>query len=288
MEKQLQLQLQELLGAPIEKQSSISGGDISRAYLLCTSKSRFFCKVHNGAEAYPMFLAEKDGLEAIRRTRTIKTPEVLCCEPIQSGACLVMEYVEARKPLPHHMQKLGHQLAALHQSRSGDFGWNMNNYIGSLGQSNRKHTGWASFYACERLLPQLQLAQQKGLLSKDEIPDRKRAQDVLKQYGPERKPSMLHGDLWSGNFLISSEGVPYLIDPAVYYGDHEVDIAMTRLFGGFGPEFYKAHEAVFPRTEGSTERQELYRLYYLLVHLNLFGVSYYKPVKQILSKYFCI
>lgn len=286
MDKDLEYQLSQALGDPIQKTVPLSGGDISRAFLLRTRNARFFCKVHNGREAHTMFLAEKDGLKAIAASGAVQTPDVLYCEPIKTGACLVLEYIEPKNPSAQNMEKLACQLASLHQGVSRDFGWHMDNFIGSLPQANNHRSDWVSFYTDHRLLPQLQLARQKGLLSENAFSDSGKMKVTLKNFGLETKPSLLHGDLWSGNYLISSEGIPYLIDPAVYYGHHEVDIAMTRLFRGFPKEFYTAYEEVFPRKEGWKERQELYQLYYLLVHLNLFGSSYYAPVRQILSKYF--
>ena len=142
------------------------------------------------------------------------------------------------------------------------------------------------FYIDERLLPQFDLAQSKGLLRSNEIPDKEIMKGNLNDLIKVVKPSLLHGDLWGGNFLIGKDGTPYLIDPAVYYGHHEVDIAMSKLFGGFGSAFYSAYYEVFPESSRINDRIEIYQLYYLLVHLNIFGSSYYGSVKQILNKYF--
>ncbi|MFL1011187.1 fructosamine kinase family protein [Flavisericum labens] len=177
-------------------------------------------------------------------------------------------------------------MAKLHQCHSRNFGLDHNNFIGNLLQSNTEHKTWGNFYIYERLLPQLKLTKSKNLLHSNEIPPTETMVKSLSSLFRNIKPSLLHGDLWSGNYLISSDGTPYLIDPAVYYGHSEVDIAMTKLFGGFGEDFYDAYVESIPFTSDTTARIEIYQLYYLLVHLNLFGRSYYDSVKSILIKYF--
>lgn len=234
-----------------------------------------------------MFLAEKEGLEAIANTKTIATPNILLCEKLKVGGLLVMEYIEPKNPTPKDMQLLGHHLAFLYNFNiSESFGWKANNFIGNLQQSNKKHINWAEFYVQERLLPQLKMAQDSKLLLSNEIPSETQLLKTCENLFPEVKPSLLHGDLWGGNYLISQDGVPYLIDPAVYYGHHEVDISMSRLFGGFGNSFYNAYWEHYPSQPQVKERAEIYQLYYLLVHMNLFGKSYYSSVSAILKKYF--
>jgi fructosamine-3-kinase len=184
------------------------------------------------------------------------------------------------------MALLGKQLANLHLNKSKTFGFNTDNFIGTLPQSNTTHHNWVDFYVEERLVPQLKIAIQRHLLTPAEVPDlstmKLKTVDIFKYV----QPSLLHGDLWSGNYLISKDGIPYLIDPAAYYGHSEVDIAMSLLFGGFDNSFYEAYHAVIPKETDTIARIELYQLYYLLVHLNLFGSSYYNSVKRITNKYF--
>lgn len=237
--------------------------------------------------AFEMFQAEKSGLEAIAKTKTIATPKVLLCEPLEKGGLLMMEYIEPKRASTKEMELLGHQLAHLHKNSTAEkFGWETDNFIGSLPQSNERHSDWSAFYVHERLLPQLKMSFDAGRLQALEIPSEERLLKTCAELFLETKPSLLHGDLWGGNYLISKNGVPYLIDPAVYFGHHEVDSAMTLLFGGFGTSFYKAYAEHFPQIEGEKERIDIYQLYYLLVHLNLFGGSYYGQVKSILDKYF--
>lgn len=287
MDKNLKAHIEYLLCVKLTTTQAISGGDISEAYLLETETERFFCKINKNAEAFEMFLAERSGLEAISKTNVIDTPLVLLCEKVEKGGFLLMEYIEPKKASSKEMELFGHQLAALHQfSGSETFGWNINNFIGSLSQSNNSYSDWPSFYIEERLLPQLKIACDLERLSKDEIPSEERLLKTCENLFPETKPSLLHGDLWSGNYLISTNGTPYLIDPAVFFGHNEVDIAMTRLFGGFDSSFYHAYSEHFPKVNGEKERNDIYQLYYLLVHLNLFGSSYKSSAIKILKTYF--
>ncbi len=287
MQKSLKAHIEYLLCIRILDIRPVFGGDISKAYILETETEHFFCKVNHGGNAHKMFLAEKEGLEAIYDTRAIATPNVLLCEPLERGAFLVMEYINPGRASQAEMAQLGHQLAALHQFSKSDFyGWKTDNFIGSLPQGNNPHTDWAPFYVQERLLPQIKTAIDNEQLDISDIPSETKLSVTCKNLFPKTKPALLHGDLWGGNYLISLDGKPYLIDPAIYYGHHEVDIAMTRLFGGFDSSFYHAYQEHFPKEPFEDERRDIYQLYYLLVHLNLFGRSYYGSVQSILKRYF--
>lgn len=278
--------LSNLVGTKINKIQSVSGGDISAAYLINSGRDKFFLKVNNKPWALDMFNVEVQGLNAIRKSKTIATPEIIAFETFKDDSFLLMEYVESKHATSKDMELFGSQLAQLHQMTSDDFGFDENNFIGSLPQSNEKHKNWNEFYIEERLYPQLQLARLKGLLNESEIPDSSLMKEVCHNYFINIKPALLHGDLWGGNYLISSDGRPFLIDPATYFGHSEVDIAMSRLFGGFGASFYDAYHEIIPKDRYTDNRIELYQLYYLMVHLNLFGRSYYGSVKNILNNYF--
>ncbi|MBT9187002.1 fructosamine kinase family protein [Zobellia russellii] len=287
MDKHLKEHIAYLLCVNIERIQSVSGGDISGAYLLETETERFFCKINRRDNGYELFKAEKLGLQAIAKSKTISVPNILLCEPLEKGGFLVMDYIEAKRPSKTDFELLGHQLAALHHYTTQDeFGFSTDNYIGNLEQSNSNHLDWAEFYVKERLVPQLQLAKDTGRLNDDEVPSENQLLTNCKNLFPHTKPSLLHGDLWSGNYLISKKGTPYLIDSAVYFGHHEVDLAMTRLFGGFGASFYNAYQEHFAPIGNEKERTHLYQLYYLLVHLNLFGYSFKASVTKILQRYF--
>ncbi|WP_419213180.1 fructosamine kinase family protein [Maribacter sp. X9] len=287
MNKQFLDHISYVLCVKINQVKPLSGGDISKVFLLETETERVVCKLHEGTDALKLFQSEKKGLEAIAKTKTIATPKVLHCEALETGAFLLMEYVETKRPEAADMELLGHHLAALHTNGTAkDFGWATDNFIGSLPQSNTTHSYWASFYTQERLLPQLHLAFKNQLLIDDEIPSKTKILDRCTHYVGDAQPALLHGDLWSGNFLISSAGVPFLIDPAVYYGHAEVDMAMTKLFGGFSRPFYNAYREHLSVPKNEDQLTDLYQLYYLLVHLNLFGTSYYAQVISLLNRLF--
>ena len=287
MNQQLLEHISYLLCVKIEGVKPLSGGDISKVYLLETDTERFVCKVHAGESAQHLFQSEKKGLEAIAKTKTIATPKVYHFEALENGAFLLMDYIESKSPNTSDMERLGHHLAALHiNGTSNTFGWQTDNFIGSLHQSNKVHDQWSTFYVQERLLPQIKLACNQKLLTFEEVPSEEKLLEHCESFLAVVKPSLLHGDLWSGNFLISTGGTPFLIDPSVYFGHPEVDVAMTRLFGGFSNSFYAAYREHIPGPKNEKMLTDLYQLYYLLVHLNLFGGSYYSQVKSILKRYF--
>ena len=283
--KQLIDHLSERLNERIINHQAISGGDISQAFSLETLHNRYFLKVNSRKHGKALFKAELLGLKAIAATNTIAVPKVFDHGSFGDYGFLLMEFIVAKSPDGDDYKRLAVQLAKLHKQTSVQFGFEHDNFIGSLPQRNKPHTNWTDFYLEERLLPQFELALSKNLLITAEIPKVEKMKQVLSELFLGVNPSLLHGDLWSGNFLIAENGMPYLIDPAVYYGHHEVDIAMTMLFGGFSSSFYTAYHHEFPVGQNFNARIAIYQLYYLLVHLNLFGSSYYNAVKRITLKY---
>lgn len=278
--------ISDLLAEKILSFRSVSGGDISSAYKVDTEKRAYFLKVNNAPFALDMFRTEQKGLEAIEKTRTIAVPHVHLVDSIEGQSFLLMDLVESKRPDTYDYQRLGTQLAQLHQCSQTDFGFLSDNFIGSLPQQNNPHSDWATFYWFERILPQLQMALKTRLIQPDIIPEEQKAIILFQNIFDDVKPSLLHGDLWGGNYLIATDGTPYLIDPAVYYGHSMVDIAMSHLFGGFGTDFYNAYHEIIPKSTHYDAQIELYQLYYLLVHLNLFGSGYYSSVASILKRYF--
>jgi len=247
----------------------VSGGCIHRCYRARLDGRAVFLKV-NEARFADAFAAEADGLSALRAARCI-APEPLKHGTSAASAYLVMEFLEL-KPRGD-FAALGRMLAALHSSHGDAFGWPRDNYIGSTPQPNGPLASWTEFWRERRLAPQLALARSNGYAL--ELPD---VSQLLKGHHPA--PSLLHGDLWSGNAAFLASRAPVLFDPAVYYGDREADLAMTELFGGFPPEFYSAYG---PRPRGYEMRKHLYNLYHLLNHLNLFGGGYLGQVKATLG-----
>ncbi|NNC69995.1 MAG: phosphotransferase [Flavobacteriaceae bacterium] len=270
----------------VKSYQPVSGDDISHAFFIETSHQRYFMKANNTPDAVQMFKTEALGLETIRKTETVSVPTVIHSGIHDHTAFLVLEYIEAKPASREDFHLLGNHVAKLHQVTSDSYGFSEANFIGSLPQRNSKHDTWVDFYINERLNPQIELALSKQLLSNNEIPDKEGMKNVLNDLFKNVKPSLLHGDLWGGNFIIGIDGIPYLIDPAVYYGHHEVDLAMSKLFGGFGRAFYSAYHDVIPQSTRIEDRIEIYQLYYLLVHLNIFGRSYYGSVQKIFDKYF--
>jgi fructosamine-3-kinase len=216
------------------------------------------------------FAAEADGLEALRPH--IRVPQVLD-RGIRSGkAFILLEHLDLQRS--GDFAQLGRMLAALHRQTGPRFGWGRDNYLGLSPQQNGWRGDWAEFWRETRLRPQLDWATSKGFAL--EMPHLK----LLEGHQPQ--PSLLHGDLWSGNAGFTAEG-PVVFDPAVYYGDREADLAMTELFGGFPREFYQAYNESFPLAPGYEQRKHLYNLYHLLNHLNIFGGGYLSQVEATLS-----
>ncbi|WP_165764793.1 fructosamine kinase family protein [Winogradskyella aurantia] len=278
--------LESLLNTPIIATQKLTGGDTASVFKLETDSKDYVLKLSTNEKASAMFKAEAFGLKSIAQTNTIKTPEVIGHDTFDSSSFLILEFIESRTGASNDFALLGSQLAKLHQHGVAQFGLSQDNFIGSLAQINTQSSNWTDFYVEHRLLYQMNLAVESGKLSHSEIPSIKSLKTVLKPLFEHVKPALLHGDLWSGNYLFSKDGLPYLIDPAVYYGHSEVDIAMSKLFGGFHDAFYEAYHDVHPKTINASARLDIYQLYFLLVHLNLFGSSYYGSVKRILNTYF--
>ncbi|MFD0793752.1 fructosamine kinase family protein [Mucilaginibacter litoreus] len=274
-----------VLNDEITSQTPVDGGDINAVYCIETKSAQYLLKL-NSAKRFPdMFKYEAEGLEAIMQTATIKVPNVIAQADVNEDSFLLMEWIEAGVKNAAAIELLGQKLALLHRHQSKHFGFQSNNYIGSLNQSNKQHSSWSNFFIEERLEPLLKLAIENNKLQADDS----RKFDVLflklSDLFDEEAPSLIHGDLWSGNYIIDKSGEPWLIDPAVYYGHREMDIAMSALFGGFGNGFYNAYNEAYPLAQGWQKRIDLWNLYPLLVHVNLFGGSYVLQLKQNLAKY---
>ena len=276
----------EQINLEIKSFKPVSGGDISSAYLLETQSQKFLLKLNSKSSAKTMFDAEQQGLRAIESTKTIAVPHVHLVDELDGKPFLLMDFVESRRPNAKDYTHFGRDLANMHLVSNDQFGFSSDNFIGSLPQSNAFHTDWAEFYWNERILPQLEIAKKNTALDDAKIPSKESALKIFRQVFGEVKPSLLHGDLWGGNYLIATDGTPYLIDPAVCYGHSMMDVAMSRLFGGFDAEFYDAYHEIIPQKTYYQEQIKLYQLYYLLVHLNLFGRSYRSSVVDILERYF--
>ncbi|MGB4204023.1 MAG: fructosamine kinase family protein [Bacteroidales bacterium] len=263
----------------------VSGGDINQAFKIQTQKDAFFLK-YNFANRFPgMFQTEHLGLDLLAGSKTLRIPKVISQGETDKYSWLLLEFIEQGAVTHKFWEDFGTRLADLHQNSNDLFGLEHNNYIGSLHQSNRQHINWFDFFIEERLQKQLKPAYDKGLADKNIIAHFENLYKVLPDIFPTENPSLLHGDLWSGNFLCDDNSRACLIDPAVYYGFREMDIAMSKLFGGFSSSFYEAYNQAFPMAPGWQQRIDICNLYPLLVHVNLFGWSYVGSVKSIVGRY---
>ena len=261
---------------------NLPGGDINRAALICSGSTNWFLKYHQGAPE-GMFAAEALALMEISQTGCIRVPSPVAHGSDGSTAWLVLEYLQLTPS--GSAERLGEQLAAMHKVNHDRYGWPRGNYIGTTAQLNTGSDDWAVFWRDCRLKPQLTMAQTAGygarlsnsgeqlLQSMDQLMD-----------GHQPDAALLHGDLWAGNKAFITDGQPVLFDPASYHGDRETDIAMTELFGGFEADFYSAYQAHFPLPDGYGLRRDLYNLYHILNHLNLFGEAYLSRAENMISK----
>ena len=300
--------------------SSIGGGSINDTYRIESGQLNFFCKVNSVKKFPALFEKETIGLNFLRNTHTLRTPEIIWCGTFQDKQILILEWIEQGLRTETFWKKFGEELAALHrcngpmsarrrlsdrdgqtkessdrdgQTRErsdGDrqtvcFGFHENNYMGALPQDNGWCDNWTDFFITRRLQPQIKLAQDGRLLGKTDVALFEQLYKKLQSMFPIEQPAALHGDLWSGNYLCDSNSEPVLIDPAVYYGHRSIDLGMTRLFGGFDELFYAAYHYQSPLPKNFDEQANVCNLYPLLIHLNLFGSGYLSSITSILKTY---
>ena len=267
--------ISEASGESFRPQSkhSVGGGCINKAYRFDGGNRQYFVKT-NRDEYVHMFEAEKRALSEIADSQTVRVPLPLCCGEYGDTCYLVMEFLDLSGRA--NMAQLGEQLATMHQITRPDYGWDIDNTIGSTPQPNEPSSDWIEFWREHRLGFQLQLAAKNGHFGQLQDLGEELLEIFPALFGNTAPPaSMLHGDLWGGNCAAQADGTPVIFDPALYYGDREADIAMSRLFGGFGPDFYAAYNSAWPMEAGHEIRSTFYNLYHILNHLNLFGSSYY-------------
>lgn len=264
----------------------VTGGSINETYQLRINDKKFFCKCNSAAKYPHLFINEQYGLTLIRKQGIFKVPEVISCFEDFSYQLLLMEWIKEGERTIVFWQKFAHQLAKLHQLTSNSFGFDHDNYMGSVPQQNNNQENWPTFFTHQRLEPLIKLCEGKGLLT----PAHKKAFAALYKnlsniFDVTEKPSLLHGDLWSGNFMCSQNSEPVLIDPAVYYGHRSMDLGMTTLFGGFHKTFYEAYDFHSPFPANFKEQWAVCNLYPLLIHLYLFGHNYLPQIERTLSKF---
>ena len=270
-------------GVKITGRTPIGGGDINDAYELRLSNGeRIFMKANSKANL-SFFTAEVKGLNAIRETGAIGTPEVLAVGVDGSRSFLLLSLIEQKSRINDYWETFGRELAAMHTAPQSTYGFDEDNFIGASPQINEPRESFLDFFRDCRLAPQFRMAD--GYFSEaDRKQIRKLLDNMDKYYIEPERPALLHGDLWSGNHMTGSDGKAWLIDPAVYVGHPEADLAMTELFGRCPGEFYSAYAEVSPLQSGYADRRDFYNLYHLLNHLNLFGSGYLSSVRTILSR----
>ena len=278
--------IEENIGAKIKSFSSLSGGCISDAYKITDEKGNdYFLKLNPSPK--DLFIKESNGLKELKKAGTIRVPEVKVC----SEAFILTEFIRTRNRSKNFFEDFGKRFAELHRFTGEKFGFYEDNYIGSNPQINHtdesERNNWITFYFNKRILYQYKLAEKNGYSTKELREGISFLEKNIHQIIGDsvESPTLLHGDLWSGNYLPDENGDACLIDPAVYYGNREADLAMTRLFGGFSHEFYSSYNDAFPLKEGYEYRENIYILYHVLNHLNLFGTSYYSHAISLIRYY---
>jgi len=278
----------------IARTDRLSGGDINKSYGLTLTQGSHVLMKANEKNKLPFFTAEAASISAIASTKTIMTPQILCTGTdngeISGYSFLLMNYIESSPAKADYWELLGRELAQLHQAKTDSFtqglkfGFFEDNFIGSRKQKNKCSNSWVDFFRQERLEVQFKDAD-SYFTSEDRKLNEKLLSHLEDFISEPAYPSLLHGDLWSGNIICNSEGKAALIDPASYVGNREADIAMTELFGGFAPSFYSAYREALPLEKSYEESRDLYNLYHILNHLNIFGRNYLQPVRDIVRAY---
>lgn len=274
---------QHKVGCTIVETQYVAGGSINETYKISTTCGIFFLK-YNSASKYPeMFTKEKAALEFLSKTNTVIVPEVLTSETFGNCSFLLLKYETPSQLSKNYWSVFARQLSSLHQITAQNFGLDHDNYIGALPQINTYMDSYCDFFISCRLNPLLKSAVDKDLLTQKDILKFENLYKLLPEILPVERPSLVHGDLWSGNLIVNHKGMPCVVDPAIHYGHRESDIAMTRLFGGFPSAFYSTYHSCLPMEKGWEERIPIHQLYPLLVHVNLFGMSYASQLRNIVK-----
>lgn len=262
---------------------SVGGGSINTSYTIADGERRYFLKLNQPNQS-DMFAAEALGLQQLHQTQAIRVPVPVCWGEASGCSYIVLEYLDlSGRGTQAAWATMGRQLAAMHRHGTSDrFGWQRTNTIGSTPQLNSWCESWADFFAEYRIGYQVKLGRRRG----GDFPKPEVAIAAVREFLRDREPepSLVHGDLWSGNAAMTEAGEPVIFDPAAYYGDREVDLAMTEMFGGFPPAFYEGYNAAWSLDPGYRQRKEIYNLYHILNHFNLFGGGYGYQASQVLDR----
>lgn len=276
--------LEEILNEKVTSNSFVGGGSIADSQKIRTSSGKeYFVKSYSQSKSN-ILKNEVNGLIEIQKSKSIKTPQIIYYD----DNILILEFIKSGRKNKNFSQLFGIQLTEMHRLKSDKFGFYENNYIGSNHQINLPlYSNWTDFYWENRLLYQFKLAEKHGYVNSDFRKLFNQFESVYRNIieGTEEEPSLIHGDLWGGNYLVDEFGNPVLIDPAVYYGHREAELGMTILFGGFDSDFYSAYNEAYPLFDGWKERLDIYKLYHVMNHLNLFGSGYLNQTLSIIKSY---
>jgi fructosamine-3-kinase len=286
-EEKIKKKIEEVLESNITSFTSLSGGCISNAYKITSGDNSSYFLKYNPSISDDMFIKEANGLNELAKANAIRVPQVLHFD----NELILLELIQSGSKKKNFFEEFGRQFAEMHKFRSESFGFYEDNFIGSNPQKNipdeQEKDDWVSFYFRKRILYQLKLAEKLGNSTEELRKGISKLENKINEIigDTQGKPSLLHGDLWSGNFMVDETGSAVLIDPAVYYGHREADLGMTKLFGGFSSEFYHSYSEAYPLQDGFVYRENIYKLYHVLNHLNLFGGGYYSQAMSLIKYY---
>lgn len=286
MKPEIKNKIESYLDVKINSSNPVGGGCINEAQIITTSANKSYFLKTNFSSPSDMFLKEANGLKELSKPKVIRVPQVITVD----SKFILLENIKAGSRSKNFWENFGRNFARLHKYHSDSFGFFEDNYIGSTNQLNlaaeNEKNNWKEFYLKKRLMFQINLAEKNNYLRSELSKAFGKLESKIDAILDDGiKPSLLHGDLWSGNFILDDTGNAALIDPAVYYGDREADLAMTKLFGGFDQKFYSAYNEEFPLREGYQFRENIYKLYHVLNHLNLFGSGYYHQAVSLINYY---
>ncbi len=276
--------LQDRLSEKVKNISPLSGGDINDVYKIKTQKNTYVLKVNEESDFPMMFVHEKQALISLGGTG-VKTPQVIHTFEDSGKQFLVLEFIEEENINADFWRNFALDLTKIHSESMSYFGLEYNNYIGSLRQDNSPEDSWEDFFIRKRIQPLTKQAYDLDLLNSDHIKRFENLFSSLKDILPKEKSSLLHGDLWYGNLMCTKDQTPVFIDPAIYYGNREMDIAMTRMFGGFDNSFIHDYNDLLPMENNWEERIQIHNLYPNLVHLQLFGKSYLSGIERVIRQF---
>ncbi len=280
--------LSKIINEEIDAITAVSGGDIGSAYKITTkNNNQYFAKTSDFKDSTAMLKMEYEGLKHLQEKAQVNIPQIIKVGKSADSAFLVLEWIEQGKKNDNTSQTIADQLVKLHSTEEKYFGLDYDNFIGYLEQINSRDSDWLSFYYKNRIEYQLKLAIDSGRLDSSLIKKIDKMFRLIEQEHPKVKPCLLHGDLWNGNIIFGQGGMPYFIDPAIYYGYREMDYAMMKLFGGFNEDIFDAINDKMPIDKGYKDRLKFYQLYYILVHVNIFGGSYAYTAREIIQYYGC-